>query len=287
MLDVNLGDHLRRRQWIATTVAARTGRIVAWKTDWVHPPQSGAVIQGTKAALSPLADPAAPIPGITVTLGASSAGTSWTWADGIAGNGFSESYVVYNPGPVPAEVRLALTLDQGVAEPFPLSVGPGQVTTITAGAEARIPVGVRHSAVLTSINGVPVVAERLLTIDRAANGRGIGELLGGRVASPRWMLAGAQADRTHAAAVMLYNPGKAPVSVAIDGLNGSSAPLAGVGRVILQPGHRVAVVVNQGKQVVQEPLLVDASGPVFAELDLYGLNGATGVSLSFGVPLTP
>jgi len=286
MLNVNLGDHLRRRQWIATTVAARTGRIVAWKTDWVHPPQTGAVIEGTKAAENPLADPAAPVPGSTVTLGASSAGTSWTWADGLTETGFSESYVVYNPSPVPAEVRLALTLDQGVAEPFPLSVGPGQVTTITSGAEARIPAGVRHSAVLTSVNGVPVVAERLLTVD-APHESGVAELLGGRMAASRWLLAGAHADRTHQGVVVLYNPGDAPVSVAINGLNGSSAPLVSVGRVIVPAGRRVSVLINRGTQVVAEPLLVDASGQVYAEQDLYGANGATGVSLSFGVPLTP
>ena len=38
LIAVNLGDHLRRRQFIATTVTARSGRLVAWKTDVVTPP---------------------------------------------------------------------------------------------------------------------------------------------------------------------------------------------------------------------------------------------------------
>lgn len=284
MLNVNLGDHLRRRQWIATTVAARTGRIVAWKTDWVQPPAPGAVIMGTKAALSPLADPAAPVTGVTVTLGASSAGTSWTWADGMSGNGLDERYVIYNPGQATAEVKLAVTLEQGVAEPFDLAVGPGQVTIVTSAAEARIPAGVAHSAVLTSTNGVPVVAERVLTAASPARWSGIGELPGGRVAAARWLLAGAPADRTHRATVVLYNPGNAPVSAVLSPLG--APPIAG-GRVLVGPGRRVAVTVNPGTRPVVAPLLLQASGPVFAELGLYGENGATGVSLSFGVPLTP
>ena len=43
LVAVNLGDHLRRRQFIATTVTARSGRLVAWKTDVVTPPRSGEV----------------------------------------------------------------------------------------------------------------------------------------------------------------------------------------------------------------------------------------------------
>ena len=47
LLTVNLGDHLRRRQAIATTVTARSGRLVAWKTDVVTPPARGEALLGT------------------------------------------------------------------------------------------------------------------------------------------------------------------------------------------------------------------------------------------------
>ena len=63
LLTVNLGDHLRRRQAIATTVTARSGRVVAWKTDVVTPPTSGGRCSGRRPPPSPLADPAAPIAG--------------------------------------------------------------------------------------------------------------------------------------------------------------------------------------------------------------------------------
>jgi hypothetical protein len=259
---------------------------VAWKTDWVHPPAPGAVIQGTPKAQNPLADAAAPIPGITVTLGAPSAGTSWTWSDGVSGQGFNETYVVYNPGSVPAEVRLALAINGGATEPFPLTVGPGQETTITAGKEARIVPLAHHSAILTSVNGVPVVAERLLTASRPAPQDGVAELQGGQVASTRWVLAGAPADKKHAAIVALYNPGRAPVNVSIDGLTGSVDPLPGIPPMTLPPGQQTFVVINHGRQALPQPLLVTASGPVFVEQDLYGEGGAPGMSLSLGVPLS-
>jgi hypothetical protein len=285
LFSINLGDHLRRRQAIATTVTARSGRLVAWKTDVVSPPARGAALLGTPAAAQPFADPASPVAGVTLALGAPSAGTTWTWADGNAGNGVDERYVIYNPGAATAVLQLALGLDQGAAEPFALTVGPDQVTTVVSNQEVRIPAGVGHSAVLQSLNGVPVVAERTVAATSPATWSGLGELPGGRVAAARWLVAAGRADRAHDGWVVLYNPGAAAVQAVLEGLSGQAQiPLTSI---IVGPRHRAAIHLNSLRTVLDEPLVVSASAPLYAESDFYGLGSTPGINLSFGVPLTP
>ena len=285
LLTVNLGDHLRRRQAIATTVTARSGRLVAWKTDVVDQPRSGAALLGTPAASRPFADPATPVAGLTLALGTPAPATTWTWADGGSGNGADERYVIYNPGPGTAELKLAVDLDQGVAEPFDLTVGPEQVTTVVSSQEIRIPPGVSHSAVLQSLNGVPVVATRTLAATTPSPFSGLGELAGGRVAAARWLLSAGRADNLHDGWVVLYNPGSIPVQAVLEGLSGhAQIPLRSV---TVGPGRRYAIHLNELRHTLDEPFVVSGTAPLYVEADYFGKNGTPGINLSFGVPLTP
>jgi hypothetical protein len=59
-----------------------------------------------------------------------------------------------------------------------------------------------------------------------------------------------------------------------------------LGPVNLGPGARYAYPLNAASENLDEPLVVRASAPVFVESDSYALS-ARGISLSFGVPLTP
>lgn len=283
LLAVNLGDHLRRRQFIATTVTARSGRLVVWKTQIVTPPTTGEVVLGTPAASNPLADPAAPIPGVTLTLGAPDTATTWTWADGEAGNGLNESYVIYNPGVNTAQLKLSLDLDLGVAEPFDLLVGPNEVTMVVSSQEVRIPPGDGHTAVLQSINGVPVMAERVLAAGSPSPWSGLGELPGGQVAAARWLFAATQSDRTHQGRVVLYNAGSSPVRAFLAALGPRSE--TELATVTVPAGRRAAISLNALRPTPSGPLLLKASGPVYAEVDSYGTHRTPGVNLSFGVPL--
>jgi hypothetical protein len=284
LLTVNLGDHLRRRQAIATTVTARSGRLVAWETEVVTAPAGQEAVLGTPAASAPFADPATPIAGVTVTLGLAAPALTWTWADGDAGNGVNERYVIYNPGAASAELKLALILDQGVAEPFDLSVGPEQVVTVVSSLEVRIPPGVGHAATLQSLNGVAVVAERAVAASSPSSWSGLGAVPGGQVAAARWLVAANGTDPNHDGVVVVYNPGQAPAQTVVKGLNGSAQALTAV---TIGPGRRVALHLGSLRPVPNEPLVVSASTPVYVESDFYGRNGTPGISLSFGVPLSP
>lgn len=283
LVSVDLGSHLRRRAYIAATVSVRNGSVVAWETSWVTPPPPGAPLVGTPAGSGPLADPALPVAGVALTLGAPSAGTHWSWPDGLAGKGIDEQYVVYNPSPAPAEVRLSVGLAQGAAEPFSFAVGPGQVVPVVSEQQARIPAGVPHTATLVSVNGTPVVAARTLTVDLPAVS-GIASLLGARLAAPAWIVAGPASDASHGGQVVLGNPGPLPVRARLLQLAGAGeVPVAGIATLSIPARGRVAVALPLGQQA---PVVVRAAGPVYVEYNMSGVAGTGGVSLSFAVPLS-
>ncbi len=286
---MNLGDHLRRREHIATTVTASAGRIVAWQTQVITPPESGTpvVAQTLSGSVQNASDdPAPPVGGITLSLGAPSPVTRWWWPDGVAGQGVSEQYVIVNPGPTAAQLRLTLNLDNGGSEGLPVSVGPSSVVAVNTNSEAQIPQGVAHSATLVSLNGVPVVAERSVSATTPSPRNGIGVLLGGRMTSTQWLLAGGQVRSTLDEWVEVQNPGTSPVSTSISQLSG--APIPGLARVAVPAGGRLAVqVAAHAGPSLDNGLVVRASGPVVVERDLYGTSGTPGVALALGVPLQP
>ena len=292
LVSVDLGAYLTRRSAIETTVTARMGSVVAWETEIVTPPPSDVPLVGSAAAAKPLADPAWPIAGVTVTLGAPAAATSWVWPDGLAGAGMQEKYVVFNPGSTTANVRLSIGLTGAAAEPFSFSVRPGQIVPVVSEQQARIPAGVAHSATLLSINGVPVVAERTLTASQAAipvaGAKGIvdgnGQILGGTLRADSWIVGAAEVDANHVGQLVIFNPGSAAVSARATRLSPDApASLLAGGAVTLPPGGRAALGVLSE---VSGPLEVTATSPVFVEYDLYGTGGSNGVGLSFAVPLS-
>lgn len=289
LLAVNLGDHLRRRTSIATTVRARAGRVVAWQTEIVTPPAPGTPILGQPAPpgyTGPL-DPAPPVGGVELALGARSPETKWWWPDGIAGNGVNEEYVIYNPGRSTAQLRLTFGLDSGGSQPVALSVGPDSVKAVTTASQAGVPAGAPHDASLVSTNGVGVVAERTVTAVAPSPRTGLGGLIGATMASRNWLLGAGSPSARLDEWVEVQNPGTTPARVSISQVSASGpVALKGLSAVTVPGGGRIALQVSKHLSgPLQGPLVVGSSAPVVVERDLYG-TGAPGVSLSLGVPLS-
>ncbi len=273
-----LGSHLRRRTSIATTASARTGDIVAWETELVTPPPSDAPILGTAAAAAPLADPASPDTGVSVTLGAPSTGTTWAFPDGLSGDGIDEQYLIYNPGAQTAAVRISVGLQQGSAEPFAITVGPYSETAIVSEGTARIPAGVAHTATVVSTNGVPVVAARSVSASSVTSGvtprRGIGTLIGERLTSKAWVIPVTATHPGLQGHIVVFNPGTTALTATVAG---SATPQT----VTVAPAGQASVNVPDGPDAA---LAVTASEAVYVEYDLLGAGTPAAFSLSSAVP---
>ncbi len=187
---LDLRSHLRRRRRIALSVRTRDGRIVAFETELVSPVSRGAELIGTPGA----PDPMLPVAGAELVLGAPGTSESWWWPGGADGAGLRETYVVYDPGPRPAQLRLSLVPEgdgagAGSGGSAQFTAGPYSATRVTTNGEPWAIPGVPYSVHLQSLDRVPVVAERELSAGAPSTEKGRAVLLGLGNAAGTWLLA--------------------------------------------------------------------------------------------------
>ena len=165
---LDLGSEVARRSQVALSVVARSGNLVA------------SLLQTFNGDLG--------LSGMSLRAGSPHPQEQWLFPLGVAGaaSGAANSFVVYNPGGAEARVDLAVEVDAALqargVPPFELTVPPGQRVEVTffpplAGeahpvsavdvveATTRVPTSERYWVSVRSFNGVPVVAERLRTIE--------------------------------------------------------------------------------------------------------------------------
>jgi len=274
LVGIDLGSHLRRRGSIAATVTVRVGRVAAFETQVVAAQPPGTQAAGTSPPWPP---------GITVVLGVPSVGQTWWWPNGMAADGMTEKYVIYNPGSGEARVALAVDLDQGSADPFQINVDPHSVTEVVTNSESRVPKAIGHAAKLTSLNGVGVIAERVVQATTPSPQTGIAREPGARMLDRNWLVLPGITSGAANTSVSVYNPGVSPVTVSIATLaGGSETPLAGQNAAEIPAHHRVVASLTGGGQAV----VVHAGGAVVVEREVDPAK-AIGLDVSLGVPLGP
>jgi Family of unknown function (DUF5719) len=279
---VNLGSNLRLREHIAVTVTARTGQLVAFETELVTRPPAGAYFEGPHQGLNP----AAPVDGVTLALGATRPSPSWWWPAGSDGNGLSETYIAYDPGPVPARLSLVLLsqgTESGLGTSSELTVAPyGTASVRTNGQPWALP-GIMYAVHLVSTNGVPVVAERSVSASRPSPIAGLGALIGQAQPADDWLLPGtsAMAPTKHRGQVWLEvaNPGQKAAVLNIEALTGSHlAQAVGIPPLGVRAGGRTGLELPAG--TADEALVVKSSQPVVVEDDSWANRPQVGINLA-------
>ncbi len=235
--------------------------------------------------------------GITLGLGAPVPADTWIFPDGNIAEGIREEIVVFNPSEEVAEVEVEFRLEDPQAsappEPYELTVLPGRFAIVSlpdplAGPDnpPRVPLGAPHSAVVRSLNGVPITAERVI-VSSGSSTLGVGATLGSPVAAPTWYFAGGgivKGEREEFLTV--FNASSEEI------VTFSVAPFAGGRRFApsglqgleIPPGGRVTVRLSEHTNLERLAVVVQADGPVVAERGLYRINGR-GISQSMGIPL--
>jgi hypothetical protein len=265
---INVGDHVRRRDAVATAVRVRAGRVVADK------------IELLMGAAGPNPSPR----GAILTLGAPAPALTWYYPDGIAAPGAQERYEVFNPGDAEARVQVALTLAAGTADPFDLVVAPHDRAELIVNGQSRIPPGVAHAGTVQSVNGVPIVAERRIAYGPPSERSGISDLIGASRASSHWLFAAGAANAAQDEWLVAFNPGASPTHLTVTALlSGDAMTVDSLGDVLVPPGQRVALRLNDHLSRGDLVVNVDADTPVVIERDLFRIKGL-GASASLGVP---
>ena len=268
-IGVDLGDDVTRREEVAATITARSGRIVVDRI---------VRINGDEGR------------GLTVQTGVPEAQQAWVFPDGFRSDEVREEFVVYNPTDEVAEATIDFIVDDpetnGIPAPIDLSLAPGTHQVVDPGTDDRVPAEVGHSATVRSANGVPIVAERVVYSDRT-NRRGVTVTTGSPVESQTWSFAVGAADGGNDEFLVLVNLDPQILSevdvVAIAG--GQRLPVAGLTDIELAPGERKVVSLDENTDSANLPLEVQSTEPIVVERGLYRVGDEErGMSNAIGIP---
>jgi len=185
-------DEVRRQEEVATTIRARTGRIVA---------EQSLFYDGSEG-------PA----GLALSLGATAPARSWTFPFGAAAAGRTQSVSIANPGETSTEVEVSTALDgDETVEPQTVPVGARSVARVDVGAglapEAEYAVDIRATG------NAPVVAEELFTTVAPSEG-GVALDFGATAPASRWAFSGIPAVDGDAV-ISVVNTNRGPVTVTL------------------------------------------------------------------------
>lgn len=231
--------------------------------------------------------------GLTVSLGTPRPVPRWYFPDGRRVEGFHSELVLYNPSDDEAELDVTLQLDDpardGTIEPFEVSVAPRGTSVLDLDGEDRVPEELAHAVEVQSVNGVGVVAERLVVGDEPYVGRGVALTPGATATAERWVFAIGRATDRIDERLILQNPDRRPVAVRISALAGGRVPIvsdeASTEPFTVPAGGRLAVRLSRLVDRDALSLLIEADAPVVAERLLH--RHERGTSHAIGVPLTP
>ena len=266
---IELTDVVRRRDVTATSVVARRGRLVVDRV------QSFDGEEGRR--------------GVALTLAAPAPAEVWAFPEGYYTEGLTERWHIYNPTDAEALASIEITPDAGdLSEPVDLTIPPGGQVTVEAAELGRVPAGVGHQSTIRSLNGVPVVAERSIDARPPSGKEGWTSALGSPSVAERWLLPYGATSEDLDEWVVVANTGAEPVTATISGLvGGRLLDIEGLSDIELAPAGRRAIRIGPRIERAPLALLVEATGPVVVERNLYQLSpDVDGVSSVMGVPLS-
>jgi hypothetical protein len=252
-------EEVRRQDQVATTIRARTGRVVA---------EQSVAFDGSEG-------PA----GIALSLGVTAPARSWTFPFGAAAEGRTQAVSVVNPGTTSTEVEVSTILDgDTTVEPKTVPV-PGR-------SVARVPVGdtvdpgTEYAIDVRATGNAPVVAEELFTTVTPSES-GVALDFGSTAPARRWAFSGIPAVDADAVVSVLNTSGR-PVTVTLLAYTEADleSPRSAPERA-LDAGERTSFTLSELGIDPDQVLVVQADGDVFAQRLVLT---DTGRSLDPGVP---
>ena len=205
---------------------------------------------------------------------------AWYFAEGTTRPGFETFYVLHNPGETPTDVRITWLPSTGTATAArTIALAPHARASVWVNAEAPELAGDDVAALVESLDGVPILAERSVyhSNDRRTLGGGT-STAGAPAPSTSWIFAEGAAGAGFDTYLLLANPADAAADVTVELLyeDGSTAS-----RSIVVPAlRRMSIDVGAWRDGhASFSTIVAASRPIVAERTTWWPNGqAAGVA---------
>jgi len=273
---VRVGEIVTDRSTVAATVRARIGRVVVDRIQTFDGTGDAVTGEGEAAAATPapkglISTPASPV-----------RADRWVIPGGRVAEGVRTQIAVYNPGSAAAEVDVVVSYQDPQRYPSPAPIGisvPAREQVIVdlndqpdVLAETDLWVDVR------SLEGVPVVAERVSTFGDPSSRQGAAATLGNPVAATRWLVTQAGPTRLRSGTVQVVNPGSTEARVTVLTLADGDRRELTSAAVVVPAGDRRSL--DLGSAARAASVVVASSEPVVVGSSLSLLDG-------FGISLQP
>jgi hypothetical protein len=267
----NIAAEVQNESAVSTTVATRTGRVVATELEQ---------FMGTANGLST-------VPGLPLVE------RDWYLPQSQEVAGGSSQIDVFNPGTTTEDVTVRARLASGPLAPLTDRVLPGATWVLRTSAQTRIPDGAVYSAAITAAGGSGVVVGRVVEANGAAQApqAGVANAVGALSTAPAsglWVVPPPGTSAIPAVA------GVAPAMLALSNVSGSTERYAvsytsGSASHTLASGRLVAGdAVDLASALLAragfDQIIVRSSGPMAVSEDV-GPTADTGVVTMPGLPL--
>ena len=267
-ISIPVHQQVIRRDRVATSVVARTGRVIAEETLRFD----GTGADGRK--------------GLAVMLGVTGPAPRWRFAFGDSRAGIAESIAIANFAAIPTEVSVGIRLDSHLAlEPQTVMVPARSVIRVDVGG--RAPVGAGYSVEVRATRATPVTVSAFVSWS-AGGITGVASTSGSTSASKRWAFAAAQLDQTDAV-LSVVNVSVRPITVELYSYNAGDPNSPKSGPAVAVPvGERRTFTMAQLGLPPGRVTVLAADGFFVAERTIIGTKASGGgVSWSPGVPGLP
>ncbi len=263
---IKLNDTITNRTAVATSVVARSGRVVV---DRVQTYDGQGEVIG-------IGDDANPPQGLVSTPASPVRAPRWIIPAARIGAGVETQIAIYNPGSKTAEVDVVLTpqdpkLNPEI-EPVGLTIRPREQAVVSLSEVDGVVPDTDMWVDVRSLEGVPVVAERISFFGKPATRTGATATAGTPIAATRWMVTQGGATRSRTTTVQVVNPGDTKAKITVVTLDGGDRDVLESASIELDPGDRrsldleaagaaATVIVTSSKPVVVGSSIAVAEGP--------------------------
>lgn len=270
---VKVGDTVTDRTAVAATVRARTGLVVVDRIqtfDGQGDPLPGGLDGATPVVPEGLASTAA------VPLRAD----RWIFPSARVSDGVRSQIAIYNPSAKPAEIDVAVGFADpkrnGTVEPLQITVPAREQALVELATIPGVLPDVDLWVDVRSLQGVPVVAERLAYFADPAPRTGLGISAGSPQAATGWLVTQGGPTRLRSATVQVANPGAADAHLTVEQLVGGDRVRVGRGRVTVPAGDRRSLAL--GDAGAAATIIVTSDRPVVVASSL-SLDAGAGLSI--------
>lgn len=277
---VKVSDTITNRSEIAATVFARSGRVVVDRLQTYD--GGGDPLGGGSDAQS---DPTPAPEGLVSTAGIPVRAPRWIFPAARYAPGVRTQIAVYNPGSKTAEVDVALNVQEPernpTVEPVGLTLRPREQVIVDLAEVPGVLPSTDYWVDVRSLDGVPIVAERLSYFGEPSPRTGAAVTAGSPIAATDWLVTQGGATRQRTTTVQVVNPNSSDTKVTVIVLSGGDRKVLPGASFTLPAGDRRSIDLEGAGSAAS--VIVHTGRPVVVSSSIALLSG-TGISVQPAFP---